>query len=422
MPTSLKPEQWLYLLFVVTLPFASVLELAGYTGNVQIADVVLLLTGTVWCVLWLARKRRIVWSPAYIFLAAYAVAVTLSAIFSIRPEQSAVKLIGKFYLIAIVVLTINIVTSFEILKGVLRAWLIGSGIVVLLSLAGIAAFYLGFADPNQNLVLHPIFGSLPPGRYPRIEGFFNYPSLLCNYLSIAAAFLVLSVSMEWLPKRAGIAFGICLFAVDAFTLTPGLGGIFLAAGIFVWTRAERRIAGRLALSAGVLIAAIAFFAASVTLFSNTAAGSGVPITTGEISRSHRAEAWRTSSQSFLQSPILGRGIDVPVADSRFIDPSGNHQLLTDAHNTYLSVLAETGIAGFFAFAAFLIYVFKGLLRIRHTDRGIGVASTILLIALVDACLYQGLTGSYEDTRHLWVLFAIAAAVGSAMHIETEVGS
>ena len=410
MSTPLKLEQWLYLLFVVMLPFASVPELAGYTGNVQIADVVLLVTGLVWFVLWLARKRSIVWNPAYIFLAAYALAVTLSAILSVRPDQSAVKLVGKFYLIAIVFLTINIVTSLEILKSVLRAWLIGSGLVILLSLVGIAAFYLGFNDANQNLVLHPIFGSLPPGRYPRIEGFFNYPSLLCNYLSITAAFLVLSVSMEWLSKRIAIAFGISLLVVDAFTLTPGLGGIFLAAGIFVWTRAERRIVGRIALSAGILVAAVAFFAASVTLFSNTAAGSGVPIATGEISRSHRAEAWRTSFQSFLQSPILGRGIDVPVADSRFIDPSGNHQLLTDAHNTYLSVLAETGIAGFFAFTAFLICVFKSLMRIRHWDSGIGFAATILLIALVDACLYQGLTGSYEDTRHLWVLFAIAAAV------------
>ncbi len=410
MPTSLKSEQWLYLLFVVTLPFASLPELAGYTGNVQIADVVLLVTGVVWFVLWLARKRSIVWSPAYIFLAAYAVAVTLSAIFSIRPEQSAVKLIGKFYLIAIVFVTINIITSFDILKKVLIAWLVGSGLIILLSLAGIAAYYLGFTDPNQNPVLHPIFGSLPPGRYPRIEGFFNYPSLLCNYLSVTAAFLVLAVSLGWLSKRLAVAFGICLLVVDVFTLTPGLGGIFLAAGLSIWTNAERVIVRRLAVSAGILVAALAFFAASVTLFSHTADGSSVPIATGEISRSHRAEAWRTSFQSFLQNPILGRGIDVPVADSRFTDPSGNRQLLTDAHNTYLSVLAETGIVGFFAFAAFVIYLFTGLIRIRQYDSVTAFVSTILLIAFIDACLYQGLTGSYEDTRHLWALFGMAAAV------------
>ncbi len=410
MPTSLKAEQWLYLLFVVMLPFATLPELAGYAGNVQIADVVLLVTGVVWLVLWLARKRRIVWSPAYIFLAAYAVAVRLSAIFSIRPEQSAVKLVGKFYLFAIVFLTINIVTSLDILKSVLRAWFIGSGILILLSLAGIAAFYLGLNDPNQNLVLHPIFGSLPPGRYPRIEGFFSYPSLLCNYLSLTATFLVLSVSMEWLSKRSAIAFGICLLVVDAFTLTPGLGGVFLAAGIFVWTKSERRIVGRLALSAGILVAALAFFAASVTLFSHTAEGNSVPLAAGEISRSHRAEAWRTSFQSFLQSPILGRGIDVPVADSRFIDPSGNHQLLTDAHNTYLSVLAETGAVGFVAFAALIVLIFAGLSRkvlLNHLSYSAALA---LIIALIDACLYQGLTGSYEDTRHLWVLFGVALAM------------
>jgi O-antigen ligase len=408
MPTSLKAEQWLYLLFVVTLPFASVLELVAYTGSVQIADVVLLLAGVVWFALWLARKRSIVWSPAYLFLAAYAVAVTLSAIFSIRPEQSAVKLLGKFYLFAIVFLTINIVTSFGILKSVLRAWLIGSGIVILFGIVGVVTFYLGFTDPNQNLVLHPIFGSLPPGNYPRIEGFFNYPSLLCNYLSITAAFLVLSVSMEWLSKRIAIVFGICLLVVDAFTLTPGLGGILLAAGIFVWARSERKIVGRLALSGGIAIAAIALFAASVTLFSHTAEGNSVPIATGEISRSHRAEAWRTSFQSFLQNPMLGRGIDVPVADSRFIDPSGNHQLLTDAHNTYLSVLAETGIAGFVAFAAFVVFLIAGLIGFRRSFNEWSGA-LVILIALFDAFFYQSLTGSYEDTRHLWAFFGVAAA-------------
>jgi O-antigen ligase len=410
MPTSLKAEQWLYLLFVVTLPFASVLELVAYTGSVQIADVVLLLAGVVWFALWLARKRSIVWSPAYIFLAAYAVAVTLSAIFSIRPEQSAVKLVGKFYLFAIVFLTINVVTSFEILKSVVRAWLIGSAIVLLFGIVGVVTFYLGITDPNQNLVLHPIFGSLPPGNYPRIEGFFNYPSLLCNYLSITAAFLVLSLSMEWLSKRISVVFGICLLVVDAFTLTPGLGGIFLAAGIFVWTRSERKIVGRLALSAGIFVAALAFFAASVTLFSHTTEGNSVPIATGEISRSHRAEAWRTSFQSFLQSPILGRGVDVPVADSRFIDPSGNHQLLTDAHSTYLSVLAETGAVGFVAFAALIVLIFAGLSRKVLLNYLSYSAALALIIALIDACLYQGLTGSYEDSRHLWVLFGVALAM------------
>ena len=409
MSTPLKPEQWLYLLFVVTLPFASVLELAGYTGSVQIADVVLLLTGLVWLVLLLARKRNIVWSKAYIFLAAYAVAVSLSTIFSARPEQSVVKLAGKFYLIAIVVLTINIVTSLDLLKKTLFAWLAGSGVVILLSLAGIALFYLGLTDASKNLVLHPIFGSLPPGNYPRIEGFFNYPSLLCNYLSITAAFLVLSVSAGWLKWHFAVPFGICLLIVDAFTLTPGLGGLFLAGGIFVWFRGRSSTSRRLALAGGIAAAAIFLFAASVTLFSHNPDGTRVPISAGEITRSHRAEAWRTSFQSFLQNPTLGRGIDMPVAESRFVDPSGNQQLLTDAHNIYLSVLAESGLVGFVSLTVFAAFLFISLVRLRSDNGTIALVASSLLLALLDSLLYQGLTGSYEDTRHLWVLFGIAGA-------------
>lgn len=409
MPTSVKPEQWLYLLFVVTLPFATVLELAGYTGNVQIADVVLLVTGVVWLVLWLARRRSIVWSPAYIFLALYAVAVTLSAIFSIRPEQSATKLVGKFYLIAIVFLTINIVTSLDSLKFAVKAWLVSSGLLILLSLAGIAAFYLGFTDPLRNLVLHPIFGSLPPGPYPRIEGFFNYPSLLCNYLSISASFLVLATIQGWVPRKVAVAIGISLLVVDAFTLTPGLGGIPLAVGVFVWKSVDRPAIGRIALAIGMLAALAFFIAASITLFSYSADGTRLPIAAGEISRSHRAEAWRTSFQTFLRDPIFGRGVDIPVADSRFVDPSGNNQVLGDAHNTYLSVLGETGFTGFLSFGAIILFLVIRLARSAGSEHRYQLISTLLFIAFIDALLYQGLTGSYEDTRHLWTFFGIAAA-------------
>ena len=40
----------------------------------------------------------------------------------------------------------------------------------------------------------------------------------------------------------------------------------------------------------------------------------------------------------------------------------------------------------------------------------GMIALALAIALADAILYQGLTGSFEDARHVWALLGLAGAV------------
>lgn len=415
MQTKLRAEQWLYLLFVVSLPFATVLELAGYSGSIQIADVLLLAAGLVWFVLWLARKRRVIWSRFYILLAAYAVAVTLSTVFSVRPEQSVVKLVGKFYLIGIAFLTVNIVNSGFVLKRMLQGWLVGAGIVLTLSLLGIGLFYAGWNDPKLNLVLHPIFGSLPPGNYPRIEGFFLYPAMLCNFLGVTWMFAIALSSVGWLRARLFWIFGAVLLVVNAFTLTPGLGGIFLSTSLFLrerFIKSGSGAASRFVLASGLFAGAVFLFAATFTLFSYDKNGSRVPLASGEISPSHRAAAWSTAFQTFLKHPILGNGIDTPIANSEFIDPSGNRQLLTDAHNTFISVLGETGLVGFLAYLSIIGFVAFSLARWKPAHDLQKMIRLCLLLAMIDAFFYQSLTGSYEDTRHLWAFFGIAVAASN----------
>src|SRR5690606_8615278 len=96
----------------------------------------------------------------------------------------------------------------------ITAWLIGAGIALLLSLAGIVLFYFGFTDPSWNIVLHPIYGSLPPGNYRRIEGFFRYPSLLANFIAVTWMLLLLAFSAGWLKSRTAWVYSAVLFIVD----------------------------------------------------------------------------------------------------------------------------------------------------------------------------------------------------------------
>ncbi len=413
MDDGLKTEDWLFAAFIATLPFSSLFRPEFLHPSIQTSDLIFVIALFSWAVSVARNRRSIRGSWFYFCLAGYAFAVTLSTIASADPSQSAVKLAGKFYLIGIAVLAFNIITSATVFKKVLQAWLIGTALSLLFCLIGIFLFYVGLKDPEQNLVIHPIFGSLPAGNYPRIEGFFSYPAMFCNYLSASWMFAILMLSVGWLRTAKFWLFGVSLWIVAFFTLTPGIGGILLSTGWFLKRRLERskkRVVSRAILFASLTAAAVLLFIASVTFVAYSPTGSTIPLANGEISRSHRAEAWRTALVTFWRNPIVGRGVGLPIADSSYTDPSGNNQLLTDAHNTYISILGETGLAGFITFFSIVGFIVYGLRKRDSETEFYGIVKLCLLLAFADAFFYQSLTGSYEDARHLWALFGISAAV------------
>jgi len=407
----LRFEDWLFAAFVASLSFPSLFRPAFLGSSVQISDLIFLIALFFWVVAVARGLRTIRWSRVYLPLATYAVAVSVSTIVSADVSLSRAKLPGKLYLIGIAVLAFNIVGSTTVFKKILQAWIAAATLSLLLCVIGIILFYAGVKDPALNLVVYPTFGSLPVGNYPRISGFFYFPAMLCNFLSVSWMFAILMISVGWLKIAKFRVVAGALWIVNFFTLTPGIGGIFLSTGWFLNRKILSGFWRRTALILGVAGAAIFLFIASVTFVAYSPTGSTVPLANGEVSPSHRAEAWRTAFATFLQNPVFGRGVGVAVSDARYTDPSGDNQLLADAHNTYLSVLGETGLVGFLAFFSIVGFIVYGLRRKDDETEFSSVVKLCLLIAFADAVFYQGFTGSYEDARHLWALFGIAAAVG-----------
>ena len=258
-----------------------------------------------------------------------------------------------------------------------------------------------------------------PGNYPRIEGFFLYPAMLSNFLGISWIFLLVLGTAGWVRNSRSAIIAVGMLIVNAFTLTPGLGGIFITSGFWIRHRLVqrgKRGVGTAVLGVGILVAALFLFVAAFTFMAYGPAGARLPILSGELTPSHRAIAWRTAFATFASHPILGYGVGMPVASVEFIDPSGDRQYLTDAHNTYLSVLGETGIFGFAAFFGMISFVVVGLIR-SLSDGLNGMLRLGMLLAICDALLYQGITGSYEDSRHVWVLLGIAAAAPSVFQYQ-----
>ena len=125
----------------------------------------------------------------------------------------------------------------------------------------------------------------------------------------------------------------------------------------------RRVVAGAALAAAVLIVGwfappemlhrIATAAGEVT--GTESAGSGW----GESDIGGRADIWAQSFAAFSDRPIGGVGLSA----HRDAVPVGK-----EAHNTYLSVLTETGIVGFLAFATVLAAIWMYVRRHRGWNR------------------------------------------------------
>lgn len=97
--------------------------------------------------------------------------------------------------------------------------------------------------------------------------------------------------------------------------------------------------------------------------------------------SGRLHFWSIAWQIFLANPILGAGYDAfGVAFSRYDTWTGTFRI-EQAHNDYLQILADAGIAGFGCVAAFIFLFFqKSLNVIRNSQNGFGRDAAIGALA------------------------------------------
>jgi O-antigen ligase len=119
--------------------------------------------------------------------------------------------------------------------------------------------------------------------------------------------------------------------------------------------------------------------------------------------------WQGAWETFLNFPIFGKGIGLGVTAVQFLAPSGQMQLLTDAHNTWLSVAAQAGVMGLTSLLMLSIaIIYRGVPASDPTD-ALSPVRSALLIAFISSFIIQGFVGSFEDARHLWVLVGLIIA-------------
>jgi len=159
---------------------------------------------------------------------------------------------------------------------------------------------------------------------------------------LAAFLFILALSAIYTKSRAG-ALGMMIAAIFSFLLSPRL-------------LKSRTL--KISMSVIVITVFLLFAMTLILARSDTTSFLGAH---GEASSGDRLLAWTAAIRMFSDHPFLGVGWG---HFTEYVRAYGHDKKII-AHNTPLSLLAETGIFGFTCFSAILFISFKELLSFRH---------------------------------------------------------
>jgi len=141
-----------------------------------------------------------------------------------------------------------------------------------------------------------------------------------------------------------------------------------------------------------ILCSIAFLPPSVI---ERLASASISISSGDIGG--RVVLWRETIASFIQLPIFGSG-------------SGTLNTIIGglSHQTFLSILAETGLIGFVLFLCILAIVINQAIRLPKGYSGLWLSSFFVWFVAV-------LSLSFEFRKVTWILFSFVIIEGEAVH-------
>lgn len=399
-------SDWLLLALIFALPLMN----PPVRGQAIAADLLFLaLLGAVGIEL-LARRRKLQWIPGFVLLLVYVAGLAPSLLSTSKMNSSLLKLATEFYLVGLAAATAFLIDSEAKFRRAVLAWLTATAIVCLVAVLSLAAFVTGHGSWLLNYSSFG-FGSLPPGDYPRLALTFFNANMACNYLTVSFALLLIARHSGYIGRAAFAVLLAGTLVAAVSTISPGLGGIALLAGVWAWItrRAQSPLLARAALFVGIVISALFVAALAFTIVGYPTAPFQLKLPGGiTVYPAPRFLTWSAAFQQFVHHPLIGIGIGIDPVDVRYTNPSGGLEQLTDAHNLFLSIAAQCGLAGLAGLGAILVFVIARMKSVS-VMQPIPLAAFVLGAAFLDAFVYQGLGGSFEDTRHIWVLLGLFMA-------------
>jgi hypothetical protein len=370
------------LLFLATLalfPWGALLRLPALHENAQGSDVVFALAAAGWGAGLLAARRlprlRLVHAGFALYLG-WAAFSLLAA--QPRPAPGPAKLLGVAMLVALAVVTSEMMDRPGMPAAIGRTVAVTSLLAALAAVAGVVLSAFGRITPLVGTC-----GDLLPGPLSRAQAGFPHPNLLASYCLFASGVVAredAGLSPVWRRVlQAALAVTVVLTTSRAI-LAFGLAAAIRAAA----TPARRRFAQ--ALAAVLVVAMVGLTVVNLT-FS--------PLRPWDLrlrpGPSVRLVSAATSLDTLAAHPLLGTG---PGSS-----PGRRGSLAFDAHLTPLNVAATLGLPALAGLALAVFALWRA--RARPTDRA--TWGTMAALGL------DGLGQDVEDFRHVWVTLGLADA-------------
>lgn len=289
-------------------------------------------------VFWLFSARKSFAAPQYLLLACFLLVLMLSKVVNGWTGGALVQLTKFAPVVMAFVLLANAVDTRERVVAVMAVFAVCAGV---LALHGIGQSRTGIGWTGVGM-----------SQETRIQyvGIFNDPNDLgmlfvtclpmSFYLSLRGGLMGLR-RLFWLAVAGVLLYGIYLTDSRGTMLA-----LVVLLGVYVWQR-------RGLVTAGVLgVAALAVLMALPSRMQE--------LDVGEASAQGRVESWYEGLHMFLSRPLLGIGAD---------GYSDMYNLT--AHNSFVLVLAETGVIGFTIWLAFIGYCFRMMLAVLRQQRDAG---------------------------------------------------
>jgi O-antigen ligase len=393
-----KPEYGLFL-YAFSLGFPDFAYPFGTTINIRLDDVliVLFLARTIlWAPAPLSRTQRNIFTWQAIFLAACLLSIAVETAQGTPPGgYDAARMAGC----AVILLVVPLLVQSERRLQFFVVGLMCAGVALVIQVHQ----HLGESSSNN-------FANFQQWKSAATFGTWNP-----NTIGQAALLLVFAAGLGGIifsKTRANRILWPCF--ATGFALVPVLvyvrgTSISIAAGFFLFLCMARRWKWVLVFAAVCLSAILYLHSRDPQLMEDAAT---VNVTTGE-GFSHRFDRWDMAFRAIQKDPLIGKGFGQELTYLTLIGSEGR------AHNTYLAVWLELGLAGLLLFlVAVFQYVRAGLFLYgnpRFQSQG------ALILALIFAlCLDSlGLSTLYWEKLPTIALALAVAVVGMCERNDLE---
>lgn len=416
--------------YVFSMPFARPGVLKIGSSEAVAADLVLVALWITALVRVVTRKIKLKVDALLVLGVLFIGAEVLSLVLAHKLATTTLVKLGAFAAMVLLPWILgHVLTTEERIGAVMKAWFAGSLGALGLGVVGFIAFYVNREGLGMKLMCG--WGALAPQPVPRLCTPFTTPNYFENYITstIPIALYVFRDRFSVLPnKRSALPwlYFVCAAFVAVFTLSAGIGGVGLTAALafLAWRRydgkANRRVTILLA-GAALLIAAFGLVTMIVTVQPKGMGDIHLGARDIKLWDGTRIDVWSTNR--WRESPITGIGYGelasnvtnprcwTPVTKmDSLVGPQPPHPM--DGHSVLLNVLAQAGFVGLTLFVALVVVLLRGVVWEREEDppRHLRLQRDLVAAALAGSFLYHGIFGSFEESRYLWPLLAMGAAL------------